>query len=294
MMSGDKLIKVTDIDQQGACLDAKLEVTTTNLKTNELTIFYSPEYILNSVLLQMRIDVMKKFNNRTNQYEYSYTLFVKTGKAYKTDAMKIILKFSSKELGIENKTFSSKYGGWQMIQEFKSWNCSYYLDVSMEVDTEDTTGIFNSLYDDTSLTDFELCGDGGSVSVHKAVLAASSDVLKTMLCGDWKENKTGHVSIPGISKQTLEHFKSYLYLRKMPDNGFQELLLLASYYMMPGLEQKCIEMIAKRLNAQNLLSQCEFAVTNQMTKLHLAILEAVQSGQVKVKDVRATTIRKHQ
>ncbi|KAI5634749.1 BTB/POZ domain-containing protein [Phthorimaea operculella] len=270
MSSGDRVMPVYDIDQQDGCLNANLGVVIPygqiwRVNKNEPIVFYSTEFIVNGIFLEMRIDAYKSY-----QASYNYILFIKTTEKNtgENDAAKFKLNFSSKTLFVE-KQYSTNNREWHKIVDY-SGSADYNLDVSIKVEIDKY---------------LEVCGDGGSISVHKAVLAASSDVLKTMLCGDWKEKETGHVSIPCISKQTLEHFKAYLYLRSMPDDGFQELLLLASYYMMPELEKKCIDMIVGKLNAKNVLGHCEFAVKNKMHKLHRAILERVQAGQVSVRDI---------
>ncbi|CAG5015131.1 unnamed protein product [Parnassius apollo] len=145
---------------------------------------------------------------------------------------------------------------------------------------------FETLYDDTELTDFELRAEDGSVKVHKEVLAASSPVLRRMLSGSWRETTEGHVDVPGTSVQTLQHFIDYIYTDTLPHTGLEQILLLGSYYMIPDLEQRCVNTLIKSLSAQNACDLLEFAVKHKVTGLVLAILDCVQSRRVQVTDMR--------
>ncbi|CAK1584251.1 unnamed protein product [Parnassius mnemosyne] len=193
------------------------------------------------------------------------------------------ITLSSSKLSIAEKSFLSDDGTWHLIKEIDQ---VLAFDISVVMDTVHISS-FEALYDDTELADFELRGEDGSVKVHKAVLAASSHVLKRMLSGSWRETKEGHVDVPGTSAQPLQHFKDYIYLRKLPNTGLEQVLLLASYYMIPQLEQKCVNKLVNSLTAQKTCDLLELAMKHKVNRLILAILEWVQNRGVEVKDMRS-------
>ncbi|XP_026319271.1 uncharacterized protein LOC113229806 [Hyposmocoma kahamanoa] len=144
---------------------------------------------------------------------------------------------------------------------------------------------FASLRSDTSLTDFELRCEQGSVPVHRVVLAISSPVLKTFLEGEnnWLENSWYRFAKTDLS--TLQHLKDYIYMGVLPDDGLENLLLLASCYMMDDLKNECISKILANVTPENALEICEFSIVNKMTKLFLGFLKIVQDGTVKVEEI---------
>ncbi|CAK1584230.1 unnamed protein product [Parnassius mnemosyne] len=234
----------------------------------------SPEFSISGFTFHiMAINVKDVTNN--------VLILVRFFKNCLEDDLTYSITISSNKLSIAAKRFLSDYN-YHLIKED---NQERVFDISVVMDTVHVSS-FKALHDDTELTDFELRGEDGSVKVHKAVLAASSDVLRRMLSGYWRETTEGHLDVPGTSTQTLQHLKDYIYLRKLPYTGLEQILLLASYYMIPGLEQKCVNELMNRLTAQDTFDLLEFAVKHKITRLVLAILDCVQSRWVKVTDIR--------
>ncbi|KAL0820655.1 hypothetical protein ABMA28_006488 [Loxostege sticticalis] len=271
--------------QRGNTLQVRLGVTNYNTPFAAKT---SPEYVISgSAIFQVKVIAAQVNNGHTNVY--NNLLFVRFVKLRQDDDLTYAIKFTSNELGITNKTFISDDGTWHLIYDNKKQQ--YSFDVSVSMDIVPSASSFASLHEDLELTDFELRGEDGSVHMHRAVLAASSPVLRRMLGGTWRESTEGHVDVPGTSKMTLQHLKDYVYLHTLPETGLEQLLLLASYYMMPDLEQKCVDKLVNSLTAENACDLLEFAAKHKVTRLLLAILECVQSGAVKVNEMRDHFLR---
>lgn len=278
-------MKATDVVQLGNTLQVKFVVTNYNMPYSRMC---SPEYIINSVaLFQVQVIVSQVNNGHTNVY---YNLiFVRFTKIRPNDDLTYTIKLTSNELSLSNKMFTADEGCYHLICELKKQQ--YTLDISVQMEIACHVNSFASLHDDDELTDFEMRGEDGSVHVHKVILAAASPVLRRMLCGKWRETTEGHVDIPGASRETLQNLKNYVYCHNLPDKGLKQLLLLASYYMMPALEQKCVDKLVKSLTAENAFELLEFASKNKVTQLLLSILESVQNKTIKVDDVREYVMR---
>ncbi|XP_049876672.1 uncharacterized protein LOC126374207 [Pectinophora gossypiella] len=274
-----------DLVQRGNTLQVKFGVTNYN---TPFTTKASQEYIISgSAVFQVKVIAAQVNNGHTNIY--NNLVFLKFVKLRPDDELTYTIKFSSNEFGITNKTFISDDGTWHLVHDNKKQQ--YTFDVAIYMDIVPSASSFATLHGDMELTDFELRGEDGSVHMHRAVLAASSPVLRRMLGGTWRETTEGHVDVPGTSKFTLQHLKDYVYLHTLPETGLEQLLLLASYYMMPDLEQKCVDKLVNSLTAQNACDLLEFAAKHKVTRLLLAILECVQSGAVKVNEMRDHFLR---
>ncbi|XP_063366763.1 kelch-like protein 23 [Cydia amplana] len=127
------------------------------------------------------------------------------------------------------------------------------------------------LYNDVEFTDFNLGSENGSVAVHRAHMAAHSNVFKAMLSREWKETTEGKVQIKGVTLQTLQHLKQYMYLGTLPEEGLQPLLLIASYYLIEDLKAECISTLAQTAKHGDWYSLFEFATENNIPELLCAI-----------------------
>ncbi|XP_013137269.1 PREDICTED: uncharacterized protein LOC106102366 isoform X2 [Papilio polytes] len=223
-----------------------------------------------------------------NQHIYYNLIFIRFYKVRKDDDLMYTITLSSSYLQIENKIFHADDGTWHLIKEIKARQYSFDINVVMNIVACST---FAALYDDEDLMDFELRGEDGAVRVHRAVLAACSPVLRRMLSGGWRETTEGHVDVPGTSMKTLQDFKSYIYKHILPDAGLEPILLLASYYMMPGLEQMCVNRLVGSLVAENACELLHFAAKHRLTRLLLAVLDYVQRGVISVDDIRKHSMR---
>lgn len=269
-----------DLVQRGNTLQVKFAVTNYNIPYATKT---SSEYLISgAAVFQVRVIAAQVNNGHTNIY--NNLIFIKFKKQRQEDELSYSIKFSSNEFGVADKNFISDDGTWHLVHDNKKQQ--YTFDVDIQMDILPSSSSFATLHGDVELTDIELRGEDGSVRIHKAVLAASSPVFRRMLGGTWKETTEGHVDVAGTSKATLQHLKDYVYLHVLPESGLEQLLLLASYYIMPDLEQKCVDKLVSSLTAQNACDLLEFAAKHKIMILLLAILECVQSGAVKVHEMR--------
>ncbi|XP_047984890.1 uncharacterized protein LOC125225293 [Leguminivora glycinivorella] len=111
----------------------------------------------------------------------------------------------------------------------------------------------DKLYEDTEFTDFQLHAADGNVPMHKALLAANSNVFKAMMNGEWKEKGQGQINIEGVTVKTLQHIKDYMYLAMLPDEALEleSLLVVAARYLIDKLKADCIKKLTQTVKPEN-------------------------------------------
>ncbi|XP_047996919.1 uncharacterized protein LOC125234633 isoform X2 [Leguminivora glycinivorella] len=237
--------------------------------------FFSEDYVINDLaIVQLHIKDSPK------------TLFCKILARAKCGKVKV--KVSCQDMG------EPFYDEWicdnSWIQIGSRQNCDIHLDnvytclfhVNISASKVGESYLMR-LYNDVYFTDFNLSAGDGSVAVHRAHLAAHSDVFQAMLTKDWKETNEGRIQIEGVSLKTLQHYKEFIYLHTLPDgDGLKSLLLLASYYLMDELKAECISKLALSCKSENWRELLEFATKNQLFELASAIM--IVSPAVTTKD----------
>ncbi|XP_063386223.1 uncharacterized protein LOC134672254 [Cydia fagiglandana] len=155
----------------------------------------------------------------------------------------------------------------------------FHIDVTISAFKVEAT-IYKKLCDDTEFTDFQLTTSDGSVAVHKAHLAALSDVFKAMLCRrEWKETNEGHIQMSGVSLQTLQHLKDYMYMGTLPaDELLLPLLSIASCYMITELRNECISKLTQIIRPENLYDILKYSFENEIPELTFSIMRATPEG----------------
>ncbi|XP_063386225.1 kelch-like protein 24 [Cydia fagiglandana] len=154
----------------------------------------------------------------------------------------------------------------------------FHLDVTIKAFKVEAT-IYKKLCDDTEFTDFQLTTTDGSLAIHKAILAAHSDVFKAMLCREWKETNEGRIQMSGVSLQTLQHLKDYMYMGTLPaDELLLPLLSIASCYMITELRNECISKLTQIIKPENLYDFLEYSIENKIPELTFAIMRATSEG----------------
>ena len=116
---------------------------------------------------------------------------------------------------------------------------------------------FSSLLNDTSTHDITFkTSDGGSVSGHRAIVAAGSPMLCAMLYGSMKESKEKEIELPSVDTSSLRHLLTFMYTGQVEVTSDEShgLLLAARYFNVAVLETKCIDTIAASLNDINCCS----------------------------------------
>ncbi|RVE52772.1 hypothetical protein evm_002645 [Chilo suppressalis] len=251
------------------------------------------EFKINAVAFQVKVIAL--LSEHMNANIYKNLIFVRFVKLYEDDDLIYIIKVTSKHdddmMSITDKNFISDDGTWHLLQDNVKWK-NYCFIVTGHIDIVTSSCPLTLLHDDTELTDFELKGEDGSIRMHRAVLAAASPVLKAMLSGKWRETTDGKIDKLNTSKAALQYFKDYLYLGTLPKAvlDLKQLLLLASYYMIKDLEQKCVFKLVSMITAENTCDLFEFAGQHKVKRLQLAILQCVKGGGVEVDKIRYLTL----
>ncbi|XP_063540335.1 uncharacterized protein LOC134749346 [Cydia strobilella] len=190
----------------------------------------------------------------------------------KAEGWKVKLKVSCQETDIP---FYSEWvcnGQWKTIGQRLCSDTSldnvYINIININITTGKVEESFHKkIYDDVDFTDFNLSAADGSVAVHRTYLAAHSDVFRAMLRKEWKEATEGCVQIEGVTRQTLQHLKDYMYLRTLPNEGLEPLLLLGSYYLMDDLKEQCVSKLALNCTSKEWSRLLEFAAVNKISEL---------------------------
>ncbi|KAJ2939802.1 hypothetical protein O0L34_g17994 [Tuta absoluta] len=300
-------VQLTDLKPHGAYMTATLNIP---INENEKPVkILVPKCKVENTTFEIRVDVVGK--NKTEvkhtgmfvspgnqsvfggvrapaQKTWQYSLYIKTETL--SDDEEVACFFTSKYLKktkMELPASSKKL--YALVHESDLNGNTLTFDVKFEVVkiiffTVDRLHYYNKMYDDTDLIDFELKVDDGSVKLHKFVLAASSAIFKREFGGNWKNANEGSLHVSGFSKLTLENFKKYLYLRQIPMDC-KELLLLGNYYQMPHLERECIQQLVETCTEESFLEQCEFAVEHKLLKYLIALLKKIEAGDFKVDSI---------
>ncbi|KAI5652164.1 BTB/POZ domain-containing protein [Phthorimaea operculella] len=304
-------IQITDLKPHGAYMTATLNIPITE---NEKHSHYIDPQKIGNTTFEIRVDVegQKEAQAVVNQgvtfgiprhpnqaplfggasatvkNPCHYSLYVKTDTLPFDE--EVACFFTSNYLGhTKSELPASSNPFYILIHQKEFFGNKLTVDIKFEVVrsvffTVDKSYYYKNMYADTDLLDFELKVDDGSVKLHKFVLAASSAIFKREFSSNWKNADEGNLHVSGISKVTLENFIQYLYLRQIPIDC-KELLLLGNYYQMPHLEQECIQQLVKICTEESFLEQCEFAVEHKLLKYLMALLKKIESGNLKVDDI---------
>ena len=120
----------------------------------------------------------------------------------------------------------------------------------------------SSLLDDPSTHDVTFqTSDGGSVSAHRAIVAAGSPVFHAMLYDGMKESNEKEIKLPSVDTETLKVLLSFLYTGKIEVDSENCLSILeaAHYFNVTILEKKCSDSIAASLDHENCCTIATFA-----------------------------------
>ena len=113
---------------------------------------------------------------------------------------------------------------------------------------------FGALLDDTSTHDLTFkTSDGGSVSGHRAIVAAGSPVFHAMLYGNMKESSEKEITLPSVDSETLKVLLTFMYTgtTTLDINRCTKLLEAANYFGITMLEVHCVGCIDDTLDVKN-------------------------------------------
>ncbi|XP_037821033.1 speckle-type POZ protein B-like [Lucilia sericata] len=108
------------------------------------------------------------------------------------------------------------------------------------------------LFQNGKLTDFILVGNGKEFHVHKAILAARSEVFAAMFEHEMQENKLNRVEITDIDPEVIQEMLLFIYtgvvtkLYKMA----KFLFVAADKYALEGLKEMCEKKLCEQLSIE--------------------------------------------
>ena len=128
----------------------------------------------------------------------------------------------------------------------------------------------SSLLDNHSTHDvtFKTC-DGGSMSGHRAIVAAGSPVFQAMLYGNMKESNEKEITLSSVNTDTCKALLSFMYTGKVEIDSTScfSILEAAHYFNVVALENKCTDFIATSLDIENCCTIATFANNKKFDSL---------------------------
>jgi len=105
---------------------------------------------------------------------------------------------------------------------------------------------------EAKFTDFQIVCKHRTFDVHKAVLAARSDVMDAMLAGDTIETKENRLHIRDFDPDEVANLITFMYTGKVDrDDVSHTLLLLADKYNVCDLVTECEDLLIKNITDAN-------------------------------------------
>ena len=144
---------------------------------------------------------------------------------------------------------------------------------------------FSTLLDDPSTHDVTFrTSDGGSVSGHRAIVAAGSPVFHAMLYGNMKESNEKEIELSLVDTETLKVLLTFMYTGKIEIDSENCLSVLeaAHYFNVAVLEDKCSDFIATSLDIENCCTIATFANDKKFSSLLEKCLTFMYSKAYKV------------
>ena len=144
---------------------------------------------------------------------------------------------------------------------------------------------FSALLEDPSTHDVTFkTSDGGSVSAHRAIVAAGSPVFHAMLYGNTKEKNENEIPLPIVDSCTLKQLLRFIYTGQVQTSCDDCLNLLhaAHYFDVSLLEIECAEMIAGSLDKHNYSKLATIASQQQFDFLHKQCLQFLETNISKI------------
>lgn len=138
---------------------------------------------------------------------------------------------------------------------------------------------FGNLLDKSIMTDAHLKSEERTIPVHKAILAARSEVFAAMFRNEMAESSSGVIDIKDINTPVLEGFLKYLYSGKIPDDLPEDMVpklyTVGDKYAVHALTKVCSNFMAKDLTEDNYLSFLTLADAHSDKELKDAVADFV-------------------
>ena len=142
-----------------------------------------------------------------------------------------------------------------------------------------------SLLNDPSTHDVTFkTSDGGSVSAHRAIVAAGSPVFHAMLYGNMKESNEKEIVLPSVDTGTFKAVLSFMYMgtTEVDSKNCFSILEAAHYFNVSILEKRCADYIATSLDVENCCNIATYANDKRLDSLLEHCLAFMYSNAYKV------------
>ena len=130
-----------------------------------------------------------------------------------------------------------------------------------------------ALWREGSLCDVTIIVGARQYPAHRAVLAAASPYMKSMLAGDFAESRAKEITLQELSESAFDSVLKFVYERKctLPSaDALQEVLLAACRLRVEALQQACCSAIIDRLSPAVCLDAWDLAERLSLERLTAA------------------------
>lgn len=140
----------------------------------------------------------------------------------------------------------------------------------LSVATENSLNCLSRMLNEGIHSDVTINTADGTLRAHKAVLAASSSVFRSMFLHNLKEKESSTIDIEDMSLESSKALLSYLYGTIKEEDFWKHRLALlgaANKYDITHLKDSCEESLLEDINTENVLERLQEAWLYQLNRL---------------------------
>ncbi|GAB4845862.1 hypothetical protein Ancab_024866 [Ancistrocladus abbreviatus] len=123
--------------------------------------------------------------------------------------------------------------------------------------------------------DITINASNGSIAAHRAVLASSSPVFRSMFSHNLREKELSTIDIPDMSIEACQAFLNYIYGNIQHEEFLAHRLALlgaANKYDISDLKEACHESLLEDIDTKNVVERLQNAYLYQLPKLKTSCL----------------------
>ncbi|XP_037033873.1 TD and POZ domain-containing protein 2-like [Bradysia coprophila] len=135
-----------------------------------------------------------------------------------------------------------------------------------------TSTQYHSILNDPTFSDFTFVVQNKEFKVHKAIVGASSEVMRLIFTADLQESRQGRCNVVDIDPEVFGHLLRFMYTGQLPDalDGISgDLLKAAHFYGVTELFEICKQYLQFQLSADNAVDIYEFCSLYELAELKL-------------------------
>lgn len=136
-------------------------------------------------------------------------------------------------------------------------------------------------YENKADTDFVLKVDKGQFPVHRAVLAARSEVFAAMFRHGTSESDSGETNIQDVSADTMTNVLHYIYsgkIRGLTSDSAVSIFIAADKYALLKLRQDCLNFLSQNLTVENVCGAARLAYTHAEDTLENHVVDFIRDN----------------